>query len=340
MFEVYVIFFTLFSTIIINYFLTKKKILLDKKYSSHKSFLNKDTVPLSGGIIFLLSICIFYPSEDYLFKLTLCAIFLIGVFSDLNIISSPVKRIIIQSFIVLVFLYIDQTYIQSIRWLLLDHYLQNTFFGYLFSLVCFVVLINGTNFMDGVNTLVIGYFLIVTLVILYIATNFNLELNFILIKIISIILSVIFLFNFFGKLFLGDGGSYLIAFVLGYFLINFSNANEAVSPYFVACMLWYPAYENLFSIIRKIINKDSPTVADNRHLHQMLFVFIKKNFSYSNKALNTISGLIINFFNIIFFIYAAYYFDNTKKLILLIIVSIFLYNFFYYYFKKKIKVQF
>ena len=138
MFEVYVIFFTLFSTIIINYFLIKKKLLLDKKYSPHKSFLNNDIVPLSGGIIFLLSICIFYPSEDYLFKLTLFAIFLIGIFSDLNIISSPIKRITIQTFIILVFLYIDQTYIQSIRWLLLDHYLNNTIFGYLFSLVCLI----------------------------------------------------------------------------------------------------------------------------------------------------------------------------------------------------------
>ena len=338
MFEVYVIFFTLFSTIIINYFLIKKKLLLDKKYSPHKSFLNNDIVPFSGGIIFLLSICIFYPSEDYLFKLTLFAIFLIGIFSDLNIISSPIKRITIQTFIILVFLYIDQTYIQSIRWLLLDHYLNNTIFGYLFSLVCLVVLINGTNFMDGVNTLVIGYFLIVTLAIFYIATNFNLELNLVLIQIILITLSVIFLFNFFGKLFLGDGGSYLIAFILGYLLINFSNTNEDVSPYFAACMLWYPAYENLFSIIRKIIKKNSPTDADNRHLHQLLFVFMKKKFLYSNKILNTTSGLIINLFNIVFFIYAACNFNNTKKLILLIIVSTFFYNFFYYYFTKKIKL--
>ena len=335
MFEIYVIFFTLFSTITINYFLIEKKLLLDKKYSPHKSFLNNDIVPLSGGIIFLLSICIFYPSEFYPFKLTLCAIFLIGMLSDLNIISSPVKRIIIQTFIILGFLYIDQTYIQSIRWLLIDHYLKSTIFGYLFSLVCLIVLINGTNFMDGVNTLVIGYFLIVILAIFYIATNFNLELNFILIKIILITLSIIFLFNFFGKLFLGDGGSYLIAFVIGYFLINFSNTNEAVSPYFAACMLWYPAYENLFSIIRKLIRKNSPTEADNRHLHQLLFVFMKKNFLYSNKALNTISGLIINLFNIAFFIYAACNFDNTKKLILLIMVSTSFYNFFYYYFTKK-----
>ena len=96
MFESYVIIFTLFSTVAINYFLIKKKLLLDKKYSPHKSFLNNDIVPLSGGIIFLLSICIFYPVEFYPFKLALCAIFLIGIFSDLNIISSPAKRIIIH----------------------------------------------------------------------------------------------------------------------------------------------------------------------------------------------------------------------------------------------------
>ena len=336
MLEIYVIFFTLFSTIAINYFLIKNKLLLDKKYSSHKSFINNEIVPLSGGIIFLLSICIFYPSEFYPFKLILCIVFFIGIFSDLNIISSPSKRIIIQTLLILAFLYINQTYIQSVRWIFLDYYLQNTIFGYLFSLFCLVILINGVNFMDGVNTLVIGYFLIVILTILHIATNFNLELNFMLIKIILITLSVIFLFNFFGKLFLGDSGSYLVAFILGYLLINFSNTNQEVSPYFIACMLWYPAYENLFSIMRKIINKNSPTNADNKHLHQLLFIFIKKKLSYSDTLLNTLSGLIINFINMLFFIYATYYFDNTQQLIILIIVSILFYNYFYYYFLKKI----
>ena len=338
MLEIYVILFTLFSTLVINHFLTKKKFLLDKKYSPHKSFTNNDVVPLSGGLIFLLSICIFYPSEFYFFKSTLCAIFLIGIFSDLNIISSPTKRIIIQAFIILVFLYLSQTYIKSVRWTFLDHYLQNTFFGYLFSLFCLVILINGANFMDGVNTLVIGYFLIVIFTILHVATNYNLELNFILIKTILIILLVIFLFNFKGKLFLGDSGSYLIAFTIGYLLINFSNKNQEVSPYFIACMLWYPAYENLFSIIRKIIKKDSPTNADNKHLHQLLFIFIKKKLSYPDTLLNTLSGLIINFFNILIFLYATNYFDNTPQLIILIILSIFIYNYFYYYFEKKNKL--
>ena len=42
-----------------------------------------------------------------------------------------------------------------------------------------------------------------------------------------------------------------MSFFIGIELINISNFTERVSPYFVALLLWYPAYENLFSIIRK-----------------------------------------------------------------------------------------
>jgi len=335
MLELNVIFFTLLSTLSINYFLLNKKLLLDKKYSSHKSFVSNSEVPLSGGIIFLLSISVFYTSEFYQLKIALFAIFLVGFFSDINFISSPIKRILIQIFIILFFLYIDQTYIYSIRWEFLDYYLKNTHFGYFFSLFCLIILINGTNFMDGVNTLATGYFLIITFIILYLANNFNLELNFNLAKIILATLLVILIFNFFGKLFLGDSGSYLISFIIGYMLINFSNENQTISPYFVACMLWYPAYENLFSIIRKKINKNSPAKADNKHLHQLFYIFIQNRLSYSPKTLNTLTGLIIIFFNSLVLMCGAIYFDDTRKLIILIVLSVLFYNFFYYYFLKK-----
>ena len=54
--ELHLILFTLISTLTINYFLKKNNFLLDRKYSSHKSLVSGDEVPLSGGIIFLLSI--------------------------------------------------------------------------------------------------------------------------------------------------------------------------------------------------------------------------------------------------------------------------------------------
>ena len=336
MFETYVMFFTLVSLIFINYFLVKKNFLLDTKNSFHKSFLNKGKIPLSGGIIILLSISIFYVTEFYMFKLILLAIFLIGVFSDLNLISSPAKRIVAQISVVLFFLHINQIYIHSVRWEFLDYYLQNTYLGYIFSLFCLIVLINGTNFMDGVNTLVIGYYLAISLAILYLANNFNLELNLHLTKTISVTLLILFIFNFFGKLFLGDSGAYLISFVLGYLLITFSNANQLVSPYFIVCLLWYPAYENLFSIIRKISNKNSPTKPDNKHLHQVLFIFIKSKLTYSDNISNTLTGLIINLVNWLIFLYATLNFNNSKQLLILILTSIVFYNFLYFFLLKKI----
>ena len=332
-----VIFFTLLFTLIVNFFLKKTEILLDKKYSNHKNLTGNEEVPLSGGIVFLSSILIFYQTEFYQFKIVLFAIFLVGIISDINLISSPLKRIIIQLFIVSIFLYMDPTYIYSVRIEMIDYYLQNSYLGYFFTLFCFTILINGSNFMDGINILVIGYFLIVMSIIVYLSNNFNLELNIHLVKTVLLVLSIIFVFNFFGKLFLGDSGVYTISFVIGYILINFSSENHIVSPYFVVCMLWYPAYENLFSIIRKKFNKKSVTEPDKTHLHQLLYIFIRNKFSYPVKIINTLTGLIIILFNLLILIVGVKYFNDTQKLITLILLSVVFYNYTYYYLKKNIQ---
>ena len=332
-----VIFFTLLFTLIVNFFLKKTEILLDKKYSNHKNLTGNEEVPLSGGIVFLSSILIFYQTEFYQFKIVLFAIFLVGIISDTNLISSPLKRIIIQLFIVSIFLYMDPTYIYSVRIEMIDYYLQNSYLGYFFTLFCFTILINGSNFMDGINILVIGYFLIVMSIIVYLSNNFNLELNIHLVKTVLLVLSIIFVFNFFGKLFLGDSGVYTISFVIGYILINFSSDNHIVSPYFVVCMLWYPAYENLFSIIRKKFNKKSVTEPDKTHLHQLLYIFIRNKFSYPVKIINTLTGLIIILFNLLILIVGVKYFNDTQKLITLILLSVVFYNYTYYYLKKNIQ---
>ena len=332
-----VIFFTLLFTLIVNFFLKKTEILLDKKYSNHKNLRGNEEVPLSGGIVFLSSTLIFYQTEFYQFKIVLFAIFLVGIISDINLISSPLKRIIIQLFIVSIFLYMDPTYIYSVRIEMIDYYLQNSYLGYFFTLFCFTILINGSNFMDGINILVIGYFLIVMSIIVYLSNNFNLELNIHLVKTVLLVLSIIFVFNFFGKLFLGDSGVYTISFVIGYILINFSSDNHIVSPYFVVCMLWYPAYENLFSIIRKKFNKKSVTEPDKTHLHQLLYIFIRNKFSYPVKIINTLTGLIIILFNLLILIVGVKYFNDTQKLITLILLSVVFYNYTYYYLKKNIQ---
>ena len=55
MFEIYVILFTLSITLTLNFIATKKNFLVDKKFNLHKSFATLNLVPITGGLIFLIS---------------------------------------------------------------------------------------------------------------------------------------------------------------------------------------------------------------------------------------------------------------------------------------------
>ena len=66
-------------------------------------------------------------------------------------------------------------------------------------------------------------------------------------------------------------------------LIKFINNNTVISPYFVVLLLWYPCFENLFSIVRRLLSNKKTQQADNYHLHHLIYLFFsKKKISYSN----------------------------------------------------------
>ena len=335
MLELLLVIFTLSITLIINFYLTKKNILLDKKYSAHKSYTSEKHIPLSGGLVILISLFFFGSYDLFILKLVLVFIFLIGFFSDINYLNSPVKRLILQIFFVTVFILINQTYINSVRIPFFDNLLNNFFFKYLFTLFCLMILINGSNFIDGLNSLSIGYFLLVILTVCFVNSKYELNINIFNLNIMVLILIILIGFNLSGKLYLGDSGAYLMSFFIGIELINISNFTERVSPYFVALLLWYPAYENLFSIIRKKLKNSSAIIADNYHLHQLLFsYFRKKNIRLIFS--NTFSALIINFYNLIIFYFATENISQTKNLILLLVINLIIYNSIYLLLKKKL----
>ena len=187
------------------------------------------------------------------------------------------------------------------------------------------MLINGSNFIDGVNTLFSGYYLIVSLVILYILKNFQINetINiFLLTNFLLIFLS----FNFFSKSFLGDGGSYLISSVIGFYLINFYiSYQNMISPYFIALLLWYPAFENLFTILRrKIFDRNQVKNADNKHLHHLLYNFLNR-IKKLNIKVNSLTGICINLFFLPFLIIGIHYSNSTKVLVSLIFIETIVY---------------
>jgi UDP-N-acetylmuramyl pentapeptide phosphotransferase/UDP-N-acetylglucosamine-1-phosphate transferase len=327
---------TLFATLLINFIFKKKKFAYDSKsYSFHKKLTSNNTqVPLSGGLIFLF-ILIF---SDYLFSeyfFFIFFIFLIGFLSDLNILTSAKIKILIQIFIIFLYIFFSSNYINSIRINFYDT--TNNFFilKIIFTLFCLLILINGSNFIDGINSLSLGYFLIVVLNIIFLSNKTAIQAD--NIQLIFVGLLILYLFNFFEKLYLGDGGIYSLSFFIGIYLITISNNNNIISPYYFALLLWYPAFENLFSILRRFFYNESYFKPDNRHLHQILFLSLKKKFRYKLSILNSATGIIICIYNFFIFYFSAIFYTSTKYSIIFIIINCFVYCTVYFLLKRKLK---
>ena len=336
----YVAFLTiLLVSFILNYFLHKVPILKDRKKSLiHKSFTDsRSKPPFSGGILLLIYLVIFLPSEYNLLKIFCFIIFLIGFFSDLEIFKSPNLRFFVQLFTIIIFVILTGTFIDSVKISFIDLILKNFIFKVFFVTFCFMILINGSNFIDGVNTLAIGYYVL----ILFFLQNIDLNLNDQILsvnisKLILFLLIPLFILNFFNLLYLGDNGAYLISFIVGFLLINIEKNNASISPYYIVNLLWYPAFENLFSILRKLKNKTSVLEPDNLHLHQLIFLFLKRNIK-NNRITNTLTGCAINIYNFIIFYMATQDYSNTKYQLTLIFISIFIYSAAYVVLKKDLK---
>ena len=216
--------------------------------------------------------------------------------------------------------------INDTRLIFLDNILQNNFINYLFVSFCVLIIINGSNFIDGMNTLCIGYYLLISAIVLYLQIN-----QIIFIKDISMIyifnlIFFAFLLNLSNQLYLGDSGSYLLGFSFSIFLISIYKYNQFISPFFIVLLLWYPSYENLFSIIRKNIIKRSPMYPDAKHIHQLIFFYINKKYNLGIFSANTLTAQMINFYNLVIFFVGLNFINNSKIQIFLILLSVTIYT--------------
>jgi UDP-N-acetylmuramyl pentapeptide phosphotransferase/UDP-N-acetylglucosamine-1-phosphate transferase len=311
MLKTIIIIFYPFFIYLVNFVLTKKNLLPNYSGDNHQKFFKKNKIQLSGGI-FLLPI-FFIISYDYSIVLiiSISFIFLLGLFSDIGFFSSAKLRFLTQSVIIFLFLFYSDSTLTSVRIDMFDLMLQNYLFSLFFTLFCLMILINGTNFIDGLNGLVLTYYLMIIFIIFSLKLFEYSFLNNLDVILIMMIFIYLILFNIFNQLYIGDSGSYLIGFLFGYFLLQIYESNQLLSPYFIALLLWYPAFEILFSIIRKIKFRKSPFKPDNKHFHHLLFLYILKKFKFNNNLSNNLSALIIIFYNASIFLVAVQNIQHT-----------------------------
>ena len=332
-------YYYLISVIVISIFIKKKALFLNYSGDDHQSFSNAGNIPLTGGIFLIFSV-VFFFKNDLILVFFLCSIFLIGFFSDRKILVSPQKRFFFQIILILFFVITTDLKIVSSRIESFDVILDNQVFAYIFSSFCLLILINGSNFIDGLNGLLISY----SLIVIFILGNLGLIDDVIIsdeyLNLLMLSILLLLLLNILNILMLGDGGAYLLGFLLGFIIINSHENNPDISPYFYISLIWYPCFENLFSIIRKINKKLSPLNPDSKHLHQLVFFFIKEKLRLSIVISNNLSSAIIIILNFLIVYICSIYPSSTIYQVKLIVCSLILYISCYFFLNKFYKLNF
>ena len=324
------ILFTPILILILNFLFNKKNLLQSLTGDNHQKFVEKKNIPLTGGIAIILSSLFIINFKFQIFYFFFILIFIIGLLSDIKYLKSAKKRFLLQILTIFLFVVYYDLSISNVRVFFIDFFLEYKFFSYIFVSFCLLIVVNGSNFIDGLNGLILGYYSTIITVILYsgLAENFyNLEsflINYL------IVLIYLLIFNFMNKLYLGDSGSYFLGLISGVLLIILYNNVKNISPFFIVLLLWYPCFENLFSILRKYKFSSSPLKADNKHFHQLLFNYLKKRFNYSNLFANNLSSILINLFNIMILFIASKDIFNSRLQISLIFFSILIYGYLYF----------
>ena len=331
------LFFCLFF---LNKFLLNKDILLSETGDNHQKYASKNKVPLTGGILVFFSFLFFLEENNFNLILFFLLILILGILSDLKLIKSASKRLLYQAIIVIIFVVLQDITIENTRVNLLDNFLDFQVFNYLFVCFCILIVMNGSNFFDGLNTLNVGYYFLICLTLFYLNIDEQLLTDHQLEKNLLVTLIGLYFFNLFNKVFIGDSGSILLGFIFSTFLIQIYYLNQYLSPFFIILLLWYPSFETLFSMIRKYAFGKSPLKPDSKHLHQLIFYYVKKKIIHKTIYANIVTANILNLYNLVIFSVALNFKTNTQIQILLILLNLIVYTVIYlkmfeFRFKKK-----
>lgn len=266
---IYPFLISLLSLIAIIYLSHKYSLFIDDSDSDKPQNYHADSTPRAGGIGIVLGMffLIFFPF-GFKFMLPLTLAFISGIFEDFHNSLSPKIRLFLQilaAFSAIWFTNAVVTYlglgISMPYWM-----------GVLFSTFAIVGMMNAINIIDGFNGLASGIILLTLLSFAIVSYEQN---N---MEILTIVLSTagatlgFFILNFpKGKIFLGDGGAYLLGFIVAIIGIFLASKYESVSPWYILAIFIYPVWEVLFSIMRKLYIGLSPMQPDAYHFHMLVY---------------------------------------------------------------------
>ena len=313
-----IIFFYFFITflvcLLILFFSSNSHFGIDKDFTKPQSIHNSFIPRIMGFSLLLLFFPIYFEINSHGLLQIFFISFIVSfpsLLEDLNIKINPYARTFYQ-FITLSFflIYFDNFTLKNIE---IFHNISSEYFLFFFTLFALIGFINGLNFIDGINGLLIIYTIIISSSLILISNNqlINHYLIFVIIH-----LFIMLYFNFpSSQMFIGDFGVNFLAITISLLSINLHNISSDLSlldDWFVANLFCYPIYEISTSIIRRLINRRSPFYPDKQHLHSLLFEYVR--LSTILKHIITTSIII---FIVLFFIILSIYSDIPNMIIFL-----------------------
>lgn len=243
-------------------------------------------VPRIGGVAIFASMifCALYgasitASWNTLYSRLIMSVFFVfigGLAEDLTGRVTPVMRLIfmISAVVFTVYFLSSMPVIKNIEADAFNKILQYDVVAFFITCFAVVGISNAYNIIDGYNGLSSLTAIINAFGLFYIGYILG-DQNAVFCSLILIAAILGFLvFNYpFGKIFLGDGGSYTIGFLIAFISINLVGSHQgSISPFTVLLLVAYPFTEALFTIFRrKFIHKTRAMQPDSLHLHQLIF---------------------------------------------------------------------
>ncbi len=225
---------------------------------------------------------------DLLVNLTFCAFpaFITGLIEDLTKKVSIRLRLTAISFSTGLAIYFLSILIKAVDITLFDSLLTLPWVSIIFTMFAITGLTNSYNLIDGLNGLSSMVGICILIAITYVAfKNNDLEIMYASLTFTGAVIGF-FTYNYpRGLIFLGDGGAYLIGFVIACLSCSLTIRNDAISPWFPLLLNIYPIYETIFSIWRrKIYQKTNPSFPDRLHLHTLIYRrFLKRKYLRQKK---------------------------------------------------------
>lgn len=214
------------------------------------------------------------PAARSLWLLLACSLpaFVAGITEDLTKNVSPRRRLVATAIsaglaIWLLGAVIGRTDIPGV-----DLLVRWAPFAVLLTVFVVTGVANAINIIDGFNGLASMCVLMMVLALAYVAFQVNDTFIFTAALITAGAVLGFFVWNFpAGLIFLGDGGAYLLGFVLAELSVLLIGRNAAVSPIFTLLLCAYPIFETIFTIYRrKVVRGVATAQPDGIHLHTLI----------------------------------------------------------------------